>query len=567
MMSPSMPQALRMPLFLGLLPLALLLLTIATAGRDLLVWDEWVVWSELLTHIDDAKLTFPDLLAQQNEQRNLPPRLIDLALMPFFRLNRFADYLVNAALAACTCLTLCSLYLRTLPQVQRIRRFGVSLLALFCFSLTQWETFLVGLNTAQSCTTLGMVLGAWLIRSPAGRLRMPALLAAGFLSSFAIINGLFYWPTLLPAIALAEEPGRKWRVALWLAAGTACWAGYFYGYVPPAQHPGLIQTLEQPLRLVGYFFTTLGAACVSDPDLWIFPLLLGLSACLLLLRDLHLLWRHDKDTLRSLLPWLCLLAFALLSAAAISTGRSLHRDMGHALQSRYVTLCLPFWAALLALDSFTSARLLQSARLRRARAAFWGVAIASMIVTNIGLFFHLQGHGRHQDIMRRELFRLQDETLLLPLFPDPAYLAAHLPLFLKYRLSPYNGISASYPRLPAPPEDLQAEFHATPVNAGFGGLPGFRLQGRALLARTRQPANMLFLLQDERIVYAGAVEADGNFALFMPATQLAPGLHTLEARVLLPDGDLAPISGKFQLDVPEYVPKWTTVRNYFYFPE
>ena len=565
-----LPQALRMPLLLGLLPFALLLLTIVTAGRDLLVWDEWVVWSELLARIDDAGLRFPDLLAQHNEQRMLPPRLVGLAFMPFFQLNRFAEYFFNAALAACTCLALCSLYVRTLAPRRDIWRFGVSALALFCFSLTQWETFLVGLNINISCTTLGMVLGAWLVsREPLGRLRMAALLVAGFLASFDMINGLLYWPALLPAIALAGKPGRKWRMALWLAAGTACWVGYFYGFIPSGHHPNIFQTLAQPLRLLAFFFTTLGAACVSDPDLWILPLLLGLSACLLLLRNLLTLWRHDKDALRVLLPWLCLLVFALLSAAAISVGRSLIRDMGYAQQSRYVTLCIPFWAALLALDASAAAVSAGASWLRRARAVFWGLILTCIVVTNIGLFFHLQEKGHFQDAMHRELFRLQDEALLLRLFPDPVYLAAHLPLFLKYRLSPYNRIGelASYSRLPVPPKDLRAEFHATPEDRGFGGLPGFRLQGTAFLVQARQPAKMLFLLRGEQIVYAGAVEADGAFALFMPVTQLASGLHTLEAWALLPDGKLVPVGGKFQLDVPDYVPKWTTVHKRFSFPE
>lgn len=550
------------------LPPAFLLLLIGTVGRDLLVWDEWVVWGEMLARIKTGIFTLSDLWAQQNEQRNLPPRLVDLALLPFFRLNRFADYLLNFLLTACTCSALCRLYLKTLGRdACGIRLFAPAVLALFCFSLTQWETFLVGLNLSQTCTTLGITLGALLVAGTSLTfLRLLGLLAAGLLASFSIINGLFYWPVLLPAVAAADGPHRRARVLLWLFVGAACWAGYFYGYVTPGHHPGIAQSLAQPLRLLGYFFTTLGAACVSDPDMWTAAFGIGLTACLLLLRNLYAL-RHDMNALRVVLPWISLLLFALLTAGALSVGRSLYRDMGHALQSRYVTLCLPFWAALLALDAFAAEKITQPLLIQRLRSAFWTIVLGTLVITNSGLFFHLQERGRTLDAMHRELFRLQDEALLRRLFPEPAYLAARLPLFLEQRLSPYTGIRQldTYPRLAVPPENFQAELRVGPMEGGLGGLQGFQLRGRAYDAHTKRAAEKLFLIEGERLVHAGVVENNGEFVLFLPVTQLAPGPHILRALTLQPNGMLFPLGEAFMLDFPEYTPHWPMLRKTFYF--
>lgn len=284
-----------LPLLLSLIPLGFLAFTVAIAGRDVLVWDEWGVWGELLERLRDSCLQFKDLLAQQNEQRNLPPRLTGLALMPFFHLNRFADYTLNVFLGSCIYAAFFALYRRTFPDARGIRRFGVCALAFFCFSLAQWETFLVGLNLAQLCTTFAIAMGAWLlspfimhaegapeaVRQPSGMnaaLRALGLLGAGFLGSFAIISGLFYWLALLPAMALLPKHSRKTAAWVWAAVGIACWLGYFHGYTAPGHHPDPLSTLAHPVRLAGFFFTLLGAVCVSDPALWLLPCAIGFCA-------------------------------------------------------------------------------------------------------------------------------------------------------------------------------------------------------------------------------------------------------------------------------------------------
>lgn len=557
-----------------LIPPLLLAACLSFWAVDTLNWDEWLIWTDVLSKLRSGTLGLADIILQNNEQRSGIVRAAGLGFFPGFRLARWPE-LASVFLMAGGCVLL-AWRLMLLSGWRRDDRRPLALFSLLGFSLMQWETFTVGINTSVILPPLSIWAGACLAASGArlSPARMALMALAGLPASFSFANGLFYWPCLAPLIALrtAEASESRPRAALatglWLGLGALVWLAYFHGYVKPAHHPSILRAFETPHLLVGYFLTYLGGALAGDRTLQPLALLTG---CFVLaaLGTLKLsVWntrQEDKGArLRALAPWLCVAAFSLLTAGATAAARG-GFGLGQAQESRYATFSTPLWMVLCALWFLFGEGLAERARRWLGR----GFALCAALFAVSSLLAALVLHDRAPRLerARQELYRFTRPEDLREIFPDPAFVMAHAPLFVSMR-------AGAWRFLPAPEAVLMGP--AMPGEAGIeprtevqGRVPGFLLRGTApgqagawLAVRAPQPEGL-------RAAALGKVEEDGSFALFLPESALPAGNTAVFPAVLMADGrtlrPLGPAEG-LAVDNPGRAVERFDLDRYFFVP-
>ncbi|HWR04153.1 MAG TPA: hypothetical protein VN419_09035 [Humidesulfovibrio sp.] len=512
----------------ALAPPLVLALCVRFWAVDVLNWDEWLIWAGVLQKLQTGALTLADLAVQQNEQRNLAARLFGLLLLPAFGLNRLAECALIIMLAGGSFLLAARLYTRTAGQGSAPAPLLV--FSLLCFSLLQWETFSVGINSSVVLPPLGMWTGAVLAtpRKEGEALtwaRLGLMVLTGLIPSFSFVNGLFYWICLTPLVLLnAEGKGQKLaKASLFALAGALVWAAYFHGYTSPPHHPSPLLALTRPIMLGGYFLAYLGGALAGDRNLLPLAMLgggAGLGLLLLLLRTER---RQGWRSLRQSAPWLAVAAFSLLSALATAVGRS-GFGMGQALESRYSTFSTPLWVALVALLCLRGQHLGERTGLlvRRILAGCLALFLLSSVLSAIVL----RNRAPRLAEARAELFRCTDPQKLEAVFPDPAYVVRELPLFLQQRAAMYRDIRplADY----APAQMRGGDFELKPDLGVSGRVCGILFSGQ----RVDGQAGLVFLALPERIAAVAQAEADGRFALFVPDNALPEGECLLRAYAL-----------------------------------
>ena len=563
-------------LMLCLVPLAFLCLCIALFGVDLLFWDEWVIWGKLVRALDHGQFQLSSLWAQQNEQRNFAARAVGLLLMPWYKLDRVPEFYCIILL---TCVSFAAL---ALQFARAKRRFGVTggnwlfpFGALLLFSTLQWQVFTVGVNTSIALTVACVLLGI-LVAAPRRMTpwRFAALGAIGLLGSFNFVNGLFYWILLLPFFVW-DQSVKKHRMlwtGLFALLGLAAWGAYFYGYTKPQHHPALGFVLAHPLEALGFFLTYLGAPFCSDQIPYPLPLAIGAAGLLLGLLELGWFGLKRPTRLLELLPWLAILAFALMSDAATTVGRAGMGIQSHALQSRYIAFSNLFWIGLLAVHLAYKAErgralpLLSPKREQYALVVLIGVFTVSTIMSVLVLFHRSQ---RFQET-RDELFRLRNDSLLATNFPDTAYLKKLIPLYFSGRLSVYRDIGrfADYQPVELPGGQLLSA-EALPLDAASRRPAGVLLRGRARDPETGRPPEAVLLVNDNTVIFAAkpglpplaadpapaehpakqsaeqlAEHPEEYWSVFLPADYFPDPNAPLKAYALLADGKrIAPLAG------------------------
>jgi len=549
-----------------LIPPLLLAVCLYFWAVDVLNWDEWLIWADVLRKLHAGSLGPADIILQNNEQRSAIVRLLGLAFFPWFRLARWPELAATFLMAGGCVMLAWRLLLRS--GWNAADRRPLTLFSLLGFSLLQWETFSVGINISVILPSLTIWAGACLATGSA-RLSAPriALMAlVGLPASFSFANGLFYWPCLAPLIVLrAGSRHRAWGLAtLWLALGALVWAGYFAGYVKPGHHPSILRALETPHMLLGYFLTYLGGALAGDRSLQPLALLAGAFA-LTALGTLKLtLWRTRRDdggrTLRALAPWLCVAACSLLTAAATAAARG-GFGLGQAQESRYASFSTPLWMVLCALWFLHGKRLNEGARKWLTRSFALCAALFALSTVLAAVVLH--NRAPRLELARQELFRLTQPENLREVFPDPAFVIANMPLFVEMRAGIYRGLPPTDGYVPGAP--APGEFTTTPCAELSGRVPGFLIRGTA----PGRAGAKLLVLAGGKARAMGRIGPDDGFELFMPENALPAGRQTFEAAVLATDGrSLQPLGpeGGLSLDNPGRSVSRFELDNRFFVP-
>lgn len=536
-------------------PPLLLALCLGLWAADVPDWDEWIIWTETLGKLQAGAFGLADLLAQQNEQRNLAARLFGLLLYPVFHLNRLAECILNIALAGLSFLLAARLYRHTRNGESQDAPLAV--FSLFTFSLLQWESFSVGVNSSVLLPSVGMWAGACLLARPGlGWGRVALLTLTGILPSFSFVNGLFFWPCLAPVVFLrATGSQRTAKTMIFLLAGAGMWAAYFYGYTPPPHHPATKAALARPDLLAGYLLAYLGGAVTGDRNLLFLAIAAGAALLGMLGLCLRAAWRMGE--LSRIAPWLPVAAFSLLSALATAVGRS-GFGLGQALESRYATYSSPLWIVVAALLGLLQAVIGTKWNLY-ARRTLAG-CLALFLLSSILAAIVLRNHGRKLETARAELFRCTAPQKLLPMFPDPVYVMRALPIYLDSRAAFFRHVPLRTDCVIAP--DPAGSFSLRPSMDATGRQCGYLVSGAASAGR------LVLLSLPEGFAAAGQAETDGSFALFVPDSALPAGDCLLTAFSLEPGGvlrPLLPLAGISISNSPCPAPA-LTIEKHFHFP-
>ncbi len=555
----------------SLVPPLVLMLCVGLWAVDVLNWDEWTIWTGVLSKLQAGTLSLADMVAQQNEQRNLAARLAGLLLLPVFSLNRLAECALNIGLAGGIFLLVRRLYAKTAqPGSAPAPLLAISLLS---FSFLQWETFSVGANSSVLLPPLGMWAGAVLAtprrpNEPLGWARLGFMILAGLIPSFSFVNGLFFWFCLTPLVALnAGSRGQKLaKTTIFALAGSLVWAAYFHGYSSPPHHPSPLASLARPDLLLGYFLAYLGGGLVGDKNLLPLALLAGTLPLILLALFLRPVlgslarrdWRHAWRDLAQLAPWLCVATFTLLSALATAAGRSSF-GLGQALESRYATFSTPLWLVLISLYSLRGHAMQERARLWMRHAL--GYCLALFLLSSVLSAIVLHNRAPLLAEARAELFRCTTPQKLTSIFPDPAYVIRQLPLYLERRTAMYRDIKPLAAYIQA--ETRGGSFEIKPSLGVSGRVCGYLFSGRAGTGQ----AGLVLLVLPQRIAAVARSEADGRFELFVPDNALPADNCVLRAFSLAADGRtlrlLGPVDGARLTNSP-CPPPVLTVDKYFH---
>lgn len=492
---------------MAVFPPLLLAACIHLFGVEVLIWDEWFMWSGLLREGLPGWTDLQQLAAQHNEQRILTSRLVELALYAHDGAGRATALWLNYALAA-TLFFLCGgLHAGMRASSPDTALFWpLAAFSMLFFSTMQWETFTIGFNNQLLAPSVCICATALLLNGHSHKaFRTGAILFLGTVSSFSFSAGLLFWPALAAAAMLKRE----WRgkpLVLFIFAGAACWLLYFHDYSRPGHHPGVLQALLAPLETLHYALAWLGGALWAVRPLPLGAEIAGGAGLVILFWSLWGICRQP-DKRNAAARWAAPLLFALLTCAATAAGRS-GFGVEQAMESRYASFSNIFWAATLSLAALRLNAPRSTGRWRTiALAAFASVWLLSSVLSVAVMY----NRAQRFETARQALFDLTDETRLEPLFPDTRWLVDMLPRFARNRVAMYRDM----PQL----RELKLQWF-TP-----SGITGKRQEtrtpahgARVCVSGFAPGAESVLTVRRDTVLLETPCDAQGRFALCLPGS-------------------------------------------------
>ena len=315
------------------LPLLILSTFLVVFAVNVPFWDQWELVTLFQKH-HDGTLAFSDFFAQHNEHRLLFPRLVMYGLAVMSHWNTYWEVAASVILAAAGIFFLYKIVCKTIAH-NLLRLLALFSISLIFFSPLQQENWLWGWQIQWYLCILGLIVAVWALAawesSPLKRVIVAALAAA--VATYSLASGFFVWIVCLPLLWFIR-PLRRWLL-LWLGLMITAIGVHYIGDVDPAYHPSKTLFLDQPFQFVKYVVVYLAHPVTID-FAWSYKIAVlyfgGISAVLI-----YMYRRYREQLVGSLLPWLCLGAYAVF--AALSTGMSrLGFGVEQAFSSRYTTL-------------------------------------------------------------------------------------------------------------------------------------------------------------------------------------------------------------------------------------
>jgi len=338
---------------LALAPLVLLIWAVWQYAVNVPFSDQWE-FVPLLDKTYHGGLTFHDLWAQHNEHRLLFPEIIMLALACLTHWDIRYELALNLLLAL-------GIFAVLVHQVKITGRklglgglrWAVPVIALITFSLAQYQNWLWGWQLQMFLNVLAALGGLVLLANETFRWRRFAFAALlGIVATYSFANGLLFWPVGLCILFVATTGTKAGRAALsgWTLVSVLTLVSYLYHFQKPEKHPPLNLVFKMPLDYVAYVLKYTGTLCVqygggygaADGG---FALVFGLAALVAFGWAVGMLLRRRIADVRTLLPYIGMSLYSLVSALMTGVGR-LGFGSNEALSSRYGTMMVPFWVAL-----------------------------------------------------------------------------------------------------------------------------------------------------------------------------------------------------------------------------
>ena len=332
------------------IPLTALLALLAYYAVDSVYWDEWEIVL-LLDKFYKHALTFRDIFAQHNEHRIALTKIIILLNAIYLRWNIYLEIAVNVLLAAGTSIVIYYAVgkLDFLDIKKRMLIYFTS--AGLILSFSQYDNFMWGFQMEVFMSVFFDFLALCLLVY-GGNAGIFAAMFFGVLGTFSFANGMMIWPAgfviLCISAYIPEGKFRLWKVLVWSVLSLASIYLYFYdfryGAMQMPVNEKVIYLLTHPHVMFILFASYLGLPLSNMRQ----SAALGLGILGLIIQAWSLITIiRRRSWNRNISFWLGIDIYALLSAAVTSFGRS--HSISSTMQYRYITICMIFWLAVIAL--------------------------------------------------------------------------------------------------------------------------------------------------------------------------------------------------------------------------
>jgi len=348
-----------LPLFiLGALvvaPLLIMLILLIRYSVNVPFWDQWE-YVDLVHRLHTGGLTLYDFWKQHNEHRLFFPRIVTLVLAKLTGYNVRFEVMGNFAIATGT-FVLLSLFIR-----QTFARVRIKVMALMAasawliFSPIQWINWIWGFQLAFFMGVFFVILTIWLLTHQNNQKYFIWALATATIATYSLGNGLTIWFAGLVLLLLQKVDRQK--LARWVVIGLSVMATYLYKFQRSPDSPHFITLLKEPVAIIKYVLTYLGRNVALTPTgaRYTGAFLLGLLGI-----SLYVIYRHQKLT--SVLPWLAVITYVLVTACLAAASR-LEFGVNHAMVYSYTTISVLFIVSLLVLMTYACGLLIAKRSLK-----------------------------------------------------------------------------------------------------------------------------------------------------------------------------------------------------------
>lgn len=340
---------------LALLPACLIALLIWEYSVDVPQWDQWELVS-LFEKFAKRTLSLSDLFAQQNEYRQFFPNLLFVGLGSLTKWDVRYEMVFSFLLACLISFNVFKLSGLTIAGGLRQRLWLFLAANLLIFSASQNENWLQGQQVIYFVPVACITTGILIAYSTRFDLAVKFLFCAALsvVSTFSSANGLLSWVVLAPVLAWCSPQGssdrKEWLGFGWLIGFGLSLALYFYDF---KHSPGPFQQVEvlPTLGRAGLFFLSLLGAPFALGKLAI-AVATGVVLLTLFVWMSRLFLRSwsAPDVRRSMLPWLMLGVYSMMTAVLVTFGRL---RFGSALETRYTTFTVYLAVAMVYLIPIT----------------------------------------------------------------------------------------------------------------------------------------------------------------------------------------------------------------------
>jgi len=223
----------------------------------------------------------------------------------------------------------------------------IPLLSLLVFNFGQRESWLQGFQTLVFLGMACVVVGYFLL---AEGTTIPYVLAIllGVMTTFSMVNGLLYWPIGLFVLFLsAPSRARTIKIILWLSFSSLAIGLFLAGWTTTSTIDTAYLLTHLPEWLL-WILNFLGAPLFAFWYVaWMFGAL-SIGLYVLILRN-----AIKGDLWRSMIPYLAIPLFILITTLSISLGR-MEFGLRQSTVSRYITMSEWYWASLIVLLPFAN---------------------------------------------------------------------------------------------------------------------------------------------------------------------------------------------------------------------
>lgn len=436
---------------LAAIPIVLLGRLLVRHHVDVLFWDQWGML-EFVSKWLDGQLAPHDLWRQANEHRPLFPRLVLIPLAWLTGWNTRVEVAINVALMG----GLLALFASALATAGRRAHVAnpwlvLPIVSLLVFSPNQWENWLWGWQFLVFLQVGAVVAGFWcLTGEQPSRLRFAVALMLGVVASYSFGGGLVYWGIGPLALLFGQRRGCVARLVAWILVGGLTAASYFVGYHSIAGHPPWSANFVDWYGLrnfLGFVPTYIGAPLVStDRQVARAAGAVGL-ALFVLLGGLALVGRRTREA-----AWFPVMMGAWVVGCAVLTalGRA-PTGQEQALASRYITMSMPFWVALVMLLQLAPAAATVSTLQHRAAltmvswAAVVGLGLFALLDWPRGAAAFVRWEGRLAPA-RQALIDGRNDPVLGHIFPSVPHVVEWREDLRRHRLSVFRDKPPPQPR-------------------------------------------------------------------------------------------------------------------------